>query len=377
MPRSGTPSPVVAGDPAGPDGHLGSVDPRDPLGVAARERRRLLLTAGLALACLASAALALAVGAVAVAPGTLLRLLAAAAGLGLEPTWTPVEETVVLAVRLPRVLLGLAVGAGLAVCGVVLQAVVRNVLADPYLLGVNSGASTGAAAALLLGAGAGLGEHALTGSAFAGALAAGALVLAVARSAGQVTPVRVLLAGVAVGYALTATTSFLVFASGSAEGARSVMFWLLGSLGLARWGAPLAVVVAVVALTLALLLLWAPQLDALALGDETARTLGTSPAALRTRLLVLVAACVGVLVAASGSIGFVGLVVPHLARRLVGAAHRWVVPVSALLGAGFLVLADLVARTLLAPQELPIGIVTALVGAPFLLVLVRGLHAAR
>ena len=343
----------------------------DVLGVRARARRNGLLVAGLVALLVLSATVATAIGAVGVPPGTVAGILAHT-GLGApEGSWSPDQEAIVWSVRAPRVLLALAVGAGLAVCGAALQAMTRNLLADPYVLGVNSGASCGAAAAILFGVGAGLGQYALSGSAFVGALAASLLVFAVARTAGTVTSVRLLLAGVAVGYALSAATSFLVFASSSAEGARSVMFWLLGSLALAQWGPPLAVVVAVVLVTCAVLVWWAPGLDALAVGDETARTLGVSPAAFRTRLLVLVALAVGVLVAASGSIGFVGLVVPHLARRLVGVGHRWVVPVSALLGAVLLLWADVLARLAMQPQELPIGIVTALVGAPFLLHLVR------
>ncbi|GGO77655.1 ABC transporter permease [Nocardioides deserti] len=315
-------------------------------------------------------------GAVGVPPGTVAQVLGHhLVGMPGEVTWSLPQDAIVWQVRLPRVVLGVLVGAGLAVCGVALQAMVRNVLADPYLLGVNSGASSGAAAAILFGFGSGFGEHALPASAFLGALAASLLVLAVARSAGRVTSVRLLLAGVAVGYALYATTSFLVFASGSAEGARSVMFWLLGSLGLAQWDLPLAIVAVVVLATAMLLTGWGRRLDLLALGDETAHALGTSPDRFRIVLLVVVALCVGVLVSASGSIGFVGLVVPHLARRAVGGRHVRVVPVAALMGAVLLVWADVVARVLLAPQEIPIGIITSLVGAPFLLLLVRRLHA--
>ncbi|WP_432564155.1 FecCD family ABC transporter permease [Kineococcus sp. SYSU DK003] len=349
-----------------------SLDVRDPLGVHARTRRNAAVVVALAVLTVLSALAGTAFGAVTVAPGDVLGIVGhALLDRPAGGTWPPQHEAIVWAVRVPRVVLGLAVGAGLAVCGAALQAMVRNVLADPYVLGVNSGASCGAAAAILFGVAAGLGEHALSGSAFVGALAASVLVFTVARAAGAVTSVRLLLAGVAVGYALSAATSFLIFASGSAEGARSVMFWLLGSLSLATWGSALAVVVVVVAATVLVLLWWSPGLDALAIGDETARTLGVSPAGFRTRLLLVVSLAVGVLVAAGGSIGFVGLVVPHLARRLVGAAHRWVVPVSALLGACLLLWADLLARTVMQPQELPIGIVTALVGAPFLLHLVR------
>ncbi|MFC4555099.1 FecCD family ABC transporter permease [Georgenia faecalis] len=347
-------------------------DPGDRLGVRARARRNGLVLAVLAVLTVVTAIIAIAVGAVYVPPATVTRILAHAVLSWPGPvTWVPDQEAIVWSVRAPRVVLALAVGAGLAVCGTALQAMTRNMLADPYVLGINSGASCGAAAAILFGVGLGLGEYALSGSAFIGALAASLLVFAVARTAGTVTSVRLLLAGVAVGYALSAATSFLIFASGSAEGARSVMFWLLGSLALAQWGPSLLVVVVVVAVTCVALYWWAPGLDALAIGDETARTLGISPAAFRTRLLVLVALAVGVLVAASGSIGFVGLVVPHLARRVVGVGHRWVVPVSALLGATLLLWGDLLSRLVMAPQELPIGIVTALVGAPLLLHLVR------
>ncbi|GAA0486295.1 ABC transporter permease [Paractinoplanes deccanensis] len=342
----------------------------------AQRRRTTLWVVGLVAGVVATGVIAVGTGAIGIGPGTVARILGhQLLGFPSEVTWTPPQEAIVWQVRLPRVLLGMLVGAGLAVCGVALQAMVRNVLADPYLLGINSGASSGAAAAILFGAGAGFGQYALSASAFLGALAASLLVFLVARSGGRVTSMRLLLSGVAVGYALYALTSFLIFASGSAEGSRSVMFWLLGSLGLARWDALLAVAALVIGGTAAYLTVSGRRLDALAVGDETAHTLGVSPDRFRMRLLVVVSLCVGVLVSAAGSIGFVGLVVPHLARRVVGATHARVVPVAALLGAILLVWADVVARVLLAPQEIPIGIITALLGAPFLLILIRRLHA--
>lgn len=280
-------------------------------------------------------------------------------------------DAIVWDIRLPRTLLGMAAGGGLAVAGVILQAVVRNVLADPFTLGINSGASTGAALAILFGAGAALGDFALQGSAFIGAAAASVLMFFVARSAGRLTSSRLLMAGVAVGYALSAATSFLVFASDSAEGARSVMFWLLGSLGMAQWGPTLGLTLGVVLCVVSMLWALGPRIDALLIGDDAALTLGVSPDRLRILLVVLTCLLVGAVVAMAGSIGFVGLVVPHAARRLVGGSHRHLIPVAALLGASLLVLADIAARTLLAPQEIPIGILTALVGAPFLLLLVR------
>lgn len=346
------------------------------LGVTRLERRARWWGWGLAALLLAAVAVATMAGAVGVPIGTVARVVGHhLVGVPAEQTWTPALDAIVWQVRLPRVLLAVVVGAGLAVTGAALQAMVRNVLADPYLLGINSGASSGAAASILFGIGAGLGEYALQGSAFIGALAAAMLVFFIAHGSGRVTSIRLLLAGVAVGYALSALTSFLIFASGSAEGARSVLFWLLGSLGLAAWGTPFAVVTVIVLLTVAVLMIWGRRLDALAIGDETALTLGVSPNRFRTALLILVSLCVGAVVATAGSIGFVGLVVPHLARRAVGSTHRRLLPISALMGATLLVLADLAARMLLAPQEIPIGIITALIGAPFLLILIRRMSA--
>lgn len=350
---------------------------RTALGVDRSHRRYRAWLIGLCCGLLATGLAAIALGAVTTPVSSIVRIIGHhTTGTPATATWSPALDAIVWEVRLPRIVLGAVVGAGLAVTGAVLQAMVRNVLADPYLIGINSGASTGAAASILFGIGAGMGEYALQGSAFAGALAAAFLVFFIARGTSRVTSVRLILAGVAVGYALSALTSFLVFASGSAEGARSVLFWLLGSLGLARWDVALAVVTAVVIGTTALLIVWSRRLDALAIGDETALTLGISPSTLRSRLLVVVSLNVGAVVAVSGSIGFVGLVVPHLARRAVGSNHRHMLPVAALMGAILLVLADLVARTLLRPQEIPIGIITALVGAPFLLVLLRRMTAA-
>lgn len=251
------------------------------------------------------------------------------AGIAIGSVDVSLSDPIVQNLRIPRVLLGCAVGAGLAVAGVILQAVVRNVLADPYIVGVHSGASCGAAAAILFGIGAGL---SLQFMAFLGALATTALVFLVARAGGQLTAIRLLLAGVAVGYALSALTSFMIFASDSPEASRSVMFWLLGSLSLASWGAQLVTVFAVFALVTAMLLVFSSHIDALSLGDTTALSLGIRPQRLRALLLLATCLLIGTVVALSGAIGFVGLVVPHLARRLVGASHRVLIPLAALLG---------------------------------------------
>lgn len=195
------------------------------------------------------------------------------------------------------------------------------------------------------------------------------MLLIITRAAGRVTSTRLLMAGVAIGYAFSALTSFLIFAADSAEGSRSVMFWLMGSLGLASWDGALALTVAGVTGGCLLFVALGRQLDALAIGDETALTLGIRPDRFRALLLLVVCLIVGVIVSMAGSIGFIGLVVPHLARRFLGPAHRLALPAAALTGASLVVGADLLARTLLSPQEIPIGVLTALIGAPFLLIL--------
>lgn len=329
----------------------------------------------LAVALVTVSMLSLLVGPVSVPFSEVVTIMGAAVGGGQLPDDLIHHAAIILDLRAPRIILAIIAGAGLAVAGVVLQALVRNLLADPYILGVNSGASTGAALAILFGAGAGFGEYALQTSAFLGALVAMVLVLLISRVAGRMTSTRLLMAGVSVGYALSAFTSFLVFASDSAEGARSVTFWLLGSLSLASWGGPLIVAAVVVLAGIALMMVLARPLDVLAAGDETAIAVGFNPDRLRIIFMIAISVVVGVVVAAVGSIGFVGLVIPHLARRLVGASHSAVIPVSALCGALLLVVADIASRVAMAPQELPVGIITALVGTPFLLLLVRRMKA--
>ncbi|MGB6244499.1 FecCD family ABC transporter permease [Gordonia sp. (in: high G+C Gram-positive bacteria)] len=344
--------------------------PNPRLTAHSRRRGRLWIV-GLTAVAVVSVVMSIGIGPADISPATVLRILAHHLGLSVDPDWTPAQESIVWRLRVPRVLLAVGVGAGLAVCGAALQAMVRNVLADPYVLGIFSGASTGAAGAILFGYAAGAGQYALPFGAFVGALAASLLVFALARANGRVTSIRLLLSGIAVGYALSAATSFLIFASDDPEGSRSVMFWMLGSLTLAHWDAILVTVLVVVALTTLLARIWAPRLDALTAGDETAFALGVRPDTVRLQLLLVVSLCTGVSVAAAGAIGFVGLVVPHLGRRIVGAAHARLVPVCALLGAVLLIWADALGRVVMQPRELPIGIITAMVGAPFLVILIR------
>ena len=291
-------------------------------------------------------------------------------GAALPSDVTRAADTVVWQLRVPRIVTGAMVGAVLAACGAALQAVVRNVLADPYLLGVSSGASLGAALVITLGLGSLVGAVTLAAGAFVGALLALVLVLTLVRTGGRMASTRLVLAGVTVSYFLGAVTNLVVVFADSRDAVRAVTFWMLGSLGQSSWST-VPVLVATSLVTVAVLLLWSRRLDAVSLGDDVARSLGTDPVRLRTQVAVMASLGVASAVAVSGSIGFVGLVVPHLARRLVGATHRLVVATSALLGASVLVWADALARTALAPREIPLGILTALIGTPLLMVLVR------
>ncbi len=224
-------------------------------------RHRRLVTAwlvGLGLALLITFIVSVGIGSVPVPARDTISIVSHHL-LGTQLTVDSVKDTIVWDIRVPRAVLGIAVGAGLSVAGAILQTLVRNMLADPYIIGINGGASTGAALAILFGAGAAFGDYALQGSAFLGAIVASFVLYGVARSQGRLTSIRLLMAGVAMGYALSAVTSFLIFASGDAEGARSVMFWLLGSLGLAKWDVALAISVIVVIVCLTIGIVWGAQ----------------------------------------------------------------------------------------------------------------------
>lgn len=327
-----------------------------------------------------SVPVAIGIGSVPVPPAHVIGAIIEQLGGPVCDGCTAAETNIVWLLRLPRVIIGCAVGAGLSVAGAAVQALTRNVLADPYLLGVSQGASLGAATHILFGvsllggaASGALGAAGLAGSAFAGAVLAIVLVLAVARIGGRLVSSRLVFAGIAIGFALGAVTNLLVFLSESRDAVRAVMFWTLGSLGQTRWD-QIPIVVAVVAGATALLWLWSRRFDALSLGDDTALSLGTDPTRFRAMAVIVVAACVAVCVSVSGAIGFVGLVVPHIARLLVGAPHRRLLPVAALLGSLVLVWSDVLARTAFQPTELPLGVLTALLGTPLLVILVHRLR---
>ncbi|KEF34562.1 iron ABC transporter permease [Deinococcus sp. RL] len=322
---------------------------------------RLGRTAALVAVLLAAVVLAVGLGSVTIPPAEVLGAL----GRGVTSLWTGAalspEDTIVWQLRLPRVAMGVLVGACLAVCGAAFQGVFRNPLADPYLLGVASGAGLGATVAIV----AGWPRPLVPVVALAAALGAVSLTLALAREGRRLPPTRLILAGVVVGSVLSAVSTFLILRG--EDRARQVLAYTLGDLGFSGWG-DLATVLPYALAGGGVLLALGRALDTLGLGDLTARSLGVPVE--RLRLLVVLAASVATAAAVAyvGIIGFVGLVVPHVVRLAWGAGHRVLLPVSALAGGTLLVLADLLARTTPLSQ---VGVVTTLLGGPFFLWLLR------
>uniref|UniRef100_UPI00390837B3 putative F420-0 ABC transporter permease subunit n=1 Tax=Rathayibacter soli TaxID=3144168 RepID=UPI00390837B3 len=279
-------------------------------------------------------------------------------------------DSIVWQLRLPRVLTAAAVGAGLAISGAVMQSITRNPLADPYLLGVSSGASLGAVAVLILGV-----SFALPAAAFVGAFVALIATLSIAKSGGSLSTGRLVLAGLAIAQLCAAGTAFVIFWSAKGDSYRDILNWLLGSLAGATWTSTLIAWSALVVIGV-LIVAAAPRLDAFAFGDTSAASLGVNVNATRWMFLGAVALLTGAMVAVSGAIGFIGLILPHMVRGLAGPGHRQLIPAAALAGAAFLVIADTLARTVFDPRELPVGIVTAIIGVPVFIVLIRSRRVA-
>jgi iron complex transport system permease protein len=331
-----------------------------------------LLLLALCLALGLAIVLSVAVGAVPVPFATVLQVIGVRLGILPEGSalFSATDERIVWVFRLPRVLLGMMVGAALAVSGTTLQAVARNPLADPFIFGISYGASVGAVLVLSFGWSL-FGGFTLAIAAFAGALVATTAVYLLAQQQGSAHPLRLVLAGVALSYLLSAVTSYLVLRASIGGGTvASVLAWLAGSLARAEWS-QLGLPGLVILLVTGYLLLQSRQLNALLMGDESATGLGVNVERFRFQLFVLTSLLVGVVVAISGAIGFVGLMVPHVVRLVVGSDHRRVLPLAALGGALLLVVVDMLGRLLIAPQELPVGIVTAVFGGPFFLWLLR------
>lgn len=284
-------------------------------------------------------------------------------GRGAEPS--PLTEQIIWAIRVPRVLLAAVVGAALSVAGVALQALIRNPLADPYVLGVSSGASLGA----VLVMGAGLAGVTTSAGAFIGASMSLLTVFVLAQRSGRLADTRLILAGVAVSYLAMAGTSLVQLRAEPTQ-VRGILFWLMGSVAGADWS-KLGLPALVMALAAAYLLLQGRGLNALAVGDDDAAALGVDIHRLRIALLLASSLLTATAVAVAGGVGFVGLMVPHAARLVVGSDHRKLLPVATLSGAVFLVLVDLATRTVDRPNEYPITVFTAALGAPFFLWLLR------
>lgn len=329
----------------------------------ARMGRRAVIALAAAGILVVSVVVAVSVGAVDLPLGTVWGIALDHLVPGLvAPDWSRAHANIIWEIRFPRVVLAGLVGAGLGIVGAALQAVTRNPLADPHLLGISSGGAFGAIAALMH-TGLFLGLLTVPLMAFGGALVATLLVLGVAQVAGATSADRLVLAGVAVSFVIMAAANILIF-MGDPKATHTVVFWMLGGLGLAQWPHllwPLAVLVPGG--------LWlmsqSTALNAMSLGDETAATLGIPVARFRLAVFVVAALITGVMVAFSGLIGFVGLMMPHLVRLVAGGNNAVVLPGSAFAGAVFLIWADAVARVVMAPEDLPIGVVTGLCGGIF------------
>lgn len=324
----------------------------------------------LALVLLASLILATALGTVYVPPGHIAGILARQfIGHDLGQSFLPSEQAIILALRLPRALAAVLVGMALAASGVLFQGLLRNPMADPYIIGTSGGAGLGATIAMMLPvslAGARFGLVPLF--AFAGALITVLIVYRLALVGGQAPITTLLLAGFAVSSMLAAVMSFLMLASG--RNIPNILIWLMGGVSTSGWNA-LAVVAPMILIGIAASFFFTADLNALLLGEEAAAYLGVHVERRKIGLLALGSFLAATAVSISGLVGFVGLVMPHIARLIFGPEHRKLLPAAALMGGIFLVLADLLARIVLAPTELPVGIITAAVGAPFFLYLLK------
>lgn len=291
-------------------------------------------------------------------------------GNSIEPTWQPLEYNIIIGLRLPRVLLGMIVGASLAVCGVTMQALVRNHLADPFILGVSSGASAFATLGILFGTFSIFGTYSLPISAFIGSLITMIFVYTISRVKGRINITQLLLSGVALSMIMDGITSVIKLSAPNALGLHNAEFWMSGSLAGAKW-AYLTLPFVVLLICMMILSINYRGLNLLLLGDESAGALGTNVCNLQKLLILVASLMAGVTISVSGSIGFVGLMIPHFTRLLVGGDHKKVLPISALSGGILVVWVDVVARTVIAPEELPVGILTAIIGGPIFIWLLK------
>nr|WP_310622160.1 iron ABC transporter permease [Pseudovibrio sp. M1P-2-3] len=313
--------------------------------------------------------LAVSVGAVSIPMETVLGVLVNKVIPGaIEPSWSKGRETILWEIRLPRVLLAIMVGAGLSIVGACLQSVTRNPLADPHLIGISAGGAFGAVLALLH-TGLFFGVLTVPLLAFLGALGATLLVIGTAKFTNATSADRLVLTGVAVSFILMAGANILIFLA-DPRATHTVVYWMLGGLGLAQWGYLIYPLVTMIVCG-GWLWLRAGHFNAMTMGDETATTLGICVAKFRLETFIIGALITGIMVAFSGMIGFVGLMIPHIVRAFIGGNYHRLIPVSALFGALFLLVADMAARTLMKPEDIPVGVITGLVGGIFFIWLLR------
>ncbi|GHU37561.1 ABC transporter [Bacilli bacterium] len=274
-------------------------------------------------------------------------------------------------IRMPRILLAIFVGLGLALCGTVMQAVVQNPLADPYILGISSGSSLGATFAILIGFGSGsfLSQFGIGLGAFAGAMIATLSVLMLSNIGGRMTSVKLILSGSVISSLFGSVSNLIVYLAGNSEGIKTIQFWLMGSLASATWS-KLGMLIVPVFLVFGFFLTQSRLLNVMLLGDEAAVTLGVSLSRYRRIYMAMTSLTTGLIVANSGMIGFVGLIVPHIVRGLFGSDHKVMLPLTAVCGALFMIWADLISRILIHNVELPIGIITAMIGAPLFIYII-------
>jgi len=334
------------------------------------DKRFVLTMTVLGILLLAVVCVSVMTGPVFIEPLTVIKIWVSRLGGGfIDKTWERIPEVIVMDVRSPRVILAVLVGMGLAVSGAAMQGLFRNPMAEPYVLGMSSGAAAGACFAIVLGVGKIFGHLAVPVLAFSGSTAAIFVVYNIARTGNQVPTETLLLAGIAVGLFLYAVVSFLKITA-SMENLHDVVLWLMGSFAAATW---LDVKIVIIPLSAGILIICflARELDIFQFGEDTAVHLGMNTETVKRVLLVASALVTGVAVSVSGIIGFVGLIVPHMVRMAVGIRHGTLLPASALCGAIFLVACDTLARVAASPAEVPIGIITAAVGAPYFIFLLR------
>lgn len=338
----------------------------------AKRSTRLGLVGGLLLFLVFSMVMAINIGAVNINPKIIFSIITnhLARRTVFEETWSSAQDSIVWTLRFPKVIVAGCVGAGLALAGIFMQALTKNPLADPYILGISSGASAGAVTSLLLGGLPLIGRLPLSAGAFFGALLTSFLVFVIGGNGGKSSTTRLVLVGMAISALFSALTDLIIFVTPDSKKVTSAMFWMTGSFAGVAWS-DVAPAILTLAAGILVAMLIRTEMDALLMGEELAKNYGVNVAVIKILLILTSTLLTAVMVSMSGIIGFVGLVVPHVSRQLMGAAHERMLPVALLGGASFMIWTDVIARICVAPEELPVGVVTALAGAPFFLMMLR------